>query len=479
MATLSAVRPEARLERTPAVGAGALGWAFSAAVMIAALLWPAIANRFPIVFYDTGGYLVAAIEGRPVHGRAASYGAFLWLGIPTAFWLNIIAQAALTVWLVVLTLRAHGLGGRPALALAVVAALAVLTGLPWYAAQLLPDIWLPDAVLALYLLAFRRRAIRRWEYAALIAVIAFAMASHLGTLGVIVGLVAVLPAMALFAGRLALPRPKLSGPAIAAAAGLLFALTSNLVLNGEFAFTRGGTNFLFGRLIQTGIAAQYLEDNCPDPRVGLCRYRRELPPDGDNWLWDAEGSPFYKLGGWDAFEPEARRIAVDSLRRYPLRHIGAFVQGTLEQFVMVQTGDGITPWTWNVHGAIEDYASVAYKRFVAARQQQELFDFTWINWVHVPIALVSIALLPLIVLLARRGRVSRRSAAFAAIVLLSLAGNAVICGALSNPHHRYQSRLVPLATLVIAIAALGRRAPPRRVDAAHAAALPAAGKPRG
>ncbi len=356
MADLSLARQEALFAPAYPRRAARLGWVVCGVLMIAALLWPAIANRFPIVFHDTGGYLATAIYGNPGNGRAAIYGAFLWLGIPTAFWLNILVQAAATAWLVVLTLRTHGLGGRPVLALAVVAGLAVLTGLPWYAAQLLPDIWLPDAVLAVYLLGLRRRAMRRWERVALVAVIAFAMASHMGTLGVILGLVAVLIVAAPFAARLSFPRPTLAGPAIGAAAGVLLALTSNLILNGEFAFTRGGPNFLFGRILQTGIAAQYLDDNCPDPTLRLCAYRRELSPDGDNWLWDAEGSPLYKLGGWDAFEPEAARIVKESLRQYPLQHLTAFIHGTLTQLVMVETGEGLTPWTWHVHEVFEDNA---------------------------------------------------------------------------------------------------------------------------
>ena len=464
MTDLSLGRREVLLSRAQAKRPAMLGWIICGGVMIAALLWPAVANRFPIVFYDTGGYLASAIGGDPGNGRAAIYGAFLWLGIPTAFWLNIVAQAAITVWLVTLMLRTHGLGGRPALALVIVAGLAVLTGLPWYAAQLLPDIWLPDAVLALYLLAFRRRALRGWQHFALIAIVAFAMASHLGTLGVAVGLVAVLAVAAPFARRLALPRPALSGPAVAVVAGVLLAPISNLILIDELAFTRGGPNFLFGRILQTGIAAQYLEDNCPDPTLRLCPYRNELPPDGDNWLWDSDGSPLYKLGGWDAFEPEAKRIVAGSLLQYPWQHLAAFLHGTFAQLVMVETGEDITPWAWHVHEVLEHQAPQAYSRFLAARQQQAPFDFAWLNYVHVPIALLSMALLPAVVLLARGGRVSRKMAALAAVVLLALVGNAVICGALSNPHHRYQSRLVPLATLTIVMAALTRPVTMRRSD---------------
>src|SRR6202163_2936805 len=115
-----------------------LSWTIAASVMIAALLWPALWNGFPIVFHDTGGYLARPFEGTLEFGRSAFYGAFLALGIPLGFWPHVVAQAALIAWLVVVTLRTHGFGGRPWLAAATVVGLSVLTGLAWYASHLMP-----------------------------------------------------------------------------------------------------------------------------------------------------------------------------------------------------------------------------------------------------------------------------------------------------------------------------------------------------
>ena len=39
-----------------------------------------------------------------------------------------------------------------------------------------------------------------------------------------------------------------------------------------------------------------------------------------------------------------------------------------------------------------------------------------------------------------------------AFILIALVGNAFICGALSNPHERYQSRVVWLAVLCVILA---------------------------
>lgn len=70
-----------------------LRWPLAALAMIAALLWPALWNGFPIVFYDTGGYLDAAVSGILANGRSTVYGMFLRLGISTSFWPNIVVQA--------------------------------------------------------------------------------------------------------------------------------------------------------------------------------------------------------------------------------------------------------------------------------------------------------------------------------------------------------------------------------------------------
>jgi hypothetical protein len=428
-------------------------WSLVFMLMPVALVWPAFSNGFPLVFYDTGGYLARPFEHTLEIGRSALYGAFLALGIPLDFWPNIMAQAVLTAWLVILTLRAHGLGHRPLVALLVVLVLAVLTSLPWYTAQLMPDVLVPQAVLALYLLAFRRLALRPWEVVLLCGAIAFAIASHMGTLGLMLGLMSVIVGLRLVGARFA--RPRLVAPAIAVVVGAALALFSNLAIAGRFAFTPGGATIAFVRLVDDGIARRYLDDKCPDSTIMLCAYRDELPTDRDTWIW-AEDSPLHKLGGWQNHEAEALRIITESLTLYPGHHLKSAFANTLEQFIRAKTGDGLAPWTWHVRATVERYAPNSYARFLAARQQKEQFDFTWINTVHIPVFAISVAALPFLVGLAGT-RIRKPTAALALFVFLALLVNAAICGVFASPHDRYQSRLAPLATFAVTIAALGRR----------------------
>ena len=79
------------------------------------LLAPAIWNRFPLLQYDTGGYLARWFEGYLVPSRSTVFGLFLNLFAQPDFWPVVVIQAALTVWVLALVLRALGFGGRPLL----------------------------------------------------------------------------------------------------------------------------------------------------------------------------------------------------------------------------------------------------------------------------------------------------------------------------------------------------------------------------
>src|SRR5471032_2740288 len=140
-------------------------------------------------------------------------------------------------------------------------------------------------------------------------------ATHMAAAGMCV---AVIGALWLVTGfkRLALPKPRLWFAAGSVAAGIAFCPISNFAITGSFAFTPGGSSFLFGRLIEDGIVARYLADQCPDASLRLCDYKATLPEDADDWLWDGN-SPFRILGDVTGFGDEERAIIMATLQRYP------------------------------------------------------------------------------------------------------------------------------------------------------------------
>jgi hypothetical protein len=432
-------------------------WLPATLLVLAALLAPAEWNGFPLIFADTGGYVLRPFAGTLEYGRSALYGAFLAAGIRLEFWPNVLLQAALALWIIALTLRTHLRGLTLAMLLLAIIALVVATSLPWTASQLIPDVFVLLAALALHLLAFQPQALTRAEIAGLVAVTAFAIASHMSILAMTLSLLAAYGLVRLFAHRFAFPIPHLALPLLAVAAGIGLALTSNAMIGGQFAFTPGGPNFLFARLLQDGIVQRHLDRACPDYSMRICDYRDELPTATEDWLWLPD-SPFYKMGGWQDFTPEAQRIILATLRTEPGANVLAAARDTLAQLVAVGTGDGISPEN-NQHAewALSEVAPKAMPHFRAAPQQNAQFDFTAINVVQLPLALLASAAAPIIFLLWRRRQPGISALALSAT--LALVANAAICGIFSSTNARYQSRLVPIATLTVLIAGIdgGRR----------------------
>src|SRR5881394_3919633 len=69
--------------------------------MIAPALW----NGYPLLQWDTGGYLARWYEGYLVPSRSTVFGLYLHYGESFGFWINIAAQSLVTLWLLQLTMR--------------------------------------------------------------------------------------------------------------------------------------------------------------------------------------------------------------------------------------------------------------------------------------------------------------------------------------------------------------------------------------
>jgi len=413
------------------------------------LLVPAIWNRFPLLQYDTGGYLVRWFEGYLVPSRSTVFGFYLNIFATPDFWPVVVLQAALTVWMLALLLRALGFGGRPLLLLGVTAALSVVTTLPWLTSILLTDIFAGLAVLAVHLLIFADGALRRWERNALVALIAFAAATHSATLAVILALLAAAALARWYFGIGAISG--IARGAAAVALGAIMLVSANCVVAGRLAWTPGGIALSFGRMLQDGIVDRYLADHCPEQRLKLCAHRRELPTDADVFFWSGQGSIFNNLGRFAGLGDEMSEIVVGSLRDYPLWQVEKALAATAHQLTRVATGEGVVNTIWHTYWAIDTFAPGSAAAMHAARQQHGETGFAAINRFHQPVALASMLLLVATMLLGWRREAFTDLGMLAATATAALMANAFVCGVLSNPHDRYGARLIWIAPLVITL----------------------------
>lgn len=431
----------------------ALIWSATVSAMALVLLVPALWNGFPLIFPDTGGYLERPLLGTLEMGRSALYGTFLLAGAPLWFWPNIAVQALVMARLIVLVLRVHGFA-RPALAFGVAVVLALTTSLPWFVSQLMPDVLFPAGVLAIYLLVFHMAALRISERAALGILIAFAVASHMALLGLGLSLVLTLFLLRKFP-IIRVPTPSVAPAAAALVLGLAVAPLSNFVITGKLSFTPGGASFFFNRLVEDGIVTRYLDKTCPDPSLRICAYRAEISTGYDDWLWRND-TPFWKLGGWQGYSDEQRRIILATLTSDPISHLTTAARAAFLQMVSFGTEVAFLPGenSYTV-GTMRDRLPSLYPALMAARQQATPFNAAPLNVIHVPVAALSI--FGLVAVLIWRRRFPDRIIALATTVVFALLINAAICGVFSHAAERYQSRLVPIAPLALLIALAARR----------------------
>jgi hypothetical protein len=424
-------------------------WALAILFCVALLIAPALWNHFPLLQWDTGGYLARWYEGYLVPSRAVIYGLILYAGVPFAFWPVLVLQAVLTIWIVALMLRAHGLGKRPWLLATTIAALAVASTLPWLTAILLTDIFCGLGVLALYLLLMRGERIRRGERIALVVLIAVSVATHSATFALLAGLLICAGLFAL-AVRGRMPARRLGHGMLALALGATLVFAADYTVSGRLAWTPGGFSIAFGRMLQDGIVKKYLDEHCPDAKLRLCAVKDRIPQDADTWFWGSD--LFDQMGRFAGLGQEMETIALNSLDEYPALQLKTAAIATVRQLIDVRTGEGVQDDLWHTRTIIERYTPTLAPAMRASREQQGEISFDAVNRLQYPAALAAMALLPLIVWLAWRGVVAVEIGELAAAIVLTLLGNAFICGVLSNPHDRYGARVAWLAVLAVVLA---------------------------
>jgi len=231
---------------------------------------------------------------------------------------------------------------------------------------------------------------------------------------------------------------------------LALILAANYVLTRQIFLTRAASPFVFARLMQDGIIKRLLDDTCPQSGYSLCASRSRLKTRADAWLW-APDSLFRVEGGFRGDHREESRMIADSMARYPFAQLKAALTDSVRQFFTFKTGDGIESQARILKPELQKMTPAQLPAYLGARQQQGHFRFAALNMIHVTVGALS--LLGLAVLL-QRAAIRRRweESALPGLVLVALIGNAIVCATFSNPHDRYQSRIIWLPTLVLALA---------------------------
>ncbi len=414
------------------------------------LLWPGFWNGYPLVFADTGTYLSQAIERYAGWDRPIFYSLFLLpLHMTVTTWPAIGVQALLVAYLLHL-LRGTLLPGTSVWWLLPLAgALAVVSPLPWFTSQLMPDVFTGVVVIALVLLAFATDRYSARERAWLIVLAAFAIAVHLSHVLLAITLLAVLlPLQRSWASA-----ARCIAPVVLAVAALM---SVNLAAFGRASLAPFGNVFLLARVIYDGPGMDVLRRDCPAAGWRLCPFVESMPSHWDDFLWRADG-PVALAGGAKLVSRDASAIVAAALVTEPGTQLLAFAGNSVQQFVRFSTGDGLQPWPRTVAPCIaRHFPGFENVAFATSRQSTDHLGVPRIlQMLHLTAAVAGIGGCCAIPFMAPRRHLAT---GLAIAVLAALLANAAVTGGLSGPHDRYQSRIMwlPPVVAILGIASLRR-----------------------
>jgi hypothetical protein len=421
---------------------------------LAALLYPALYNGFPLLYSDSGTYMQAGFENRSPIDRPVMYCLFIrHLSLAETIWLPLIAQTMLLLWLSKLFIEKIFLikNARKASAL-LLSIMALITGVSNYASQLMPDLFTGMFFMALILWFFGDFSKKR-EKILLFTALLFMAGIHYSNLALYAGLaVASVIARFFMFGRV--NRGWWLKFVYTGISVFLIVPFVNLLSEGRFYYSGANHVFLAGSLVNMGVMQDHLGRTCAAQPVFLCESRDKLKDmEAAGFLWSEESplcETYHKEHKtwqecWKERNSELGEIIKDILKNKRSREL--FLKASAQAFGKQLTDFEIGPLSaQGLHSApyyaFRDRFTRDYSAYSSAKQFTKNLSFEGESRIQLWSVCLSFIILAGLLY---TGRDQTRNKYFFCIwllLLLFLIGNAAVCGILSNPLNRYQARVI-------------------------------------
>jgi len=204
---------------------------------------------------------------------------------------------------------------------------------------------------------------------------------------------------------------------------------------------------IMARMIADGPGASYLREKCPQVGLVVCEFADRLQSNSDAFLWGtSSANGVYAPAPIDKRRElgnEQLRFAAAVLAHDPLGQIAAGLNDAFQQLKMVGLSD-LFMAAEEAFPRLPGVYSEGLARSLVGRKNFPIAIFSALTIVAAILSLIFVA----VILIRYWKIVSREQKIFCFVILLGLVSNALICGALSGPHERYQARLTWLIPLV-------------------------------
>lgn len=319
-------------------------WAFfTSAVLLGALclLWTAIENGYPLMYSDTGTYIGRSFTLELTGSRTIFYSLFIRATrIVDSLWVVVTIQALWTSWLLVrntVCLFPRGYG-RSFIALGIVVATVVCTGVARYVGWVMPDLFTSWLFLGGLLFYLSSHWMDRVMASISIGLAILVHNSHFALSGFVLALLYAV-------GILSRSRLSPSFWKILRDLTLLYVLVvaiSSLVnfsKGGTFVPVRGGPTFVINRFIHSGVLIKTLDRYCGEKKWKFCNHKelfRSKTGTRSWFLWRAD-SPISELGGWAQAGGEQSEVIGHAFRCCSWFILTTMVDDFVRQLVMINS----------------------------------------------------------------------------------------------------------------------------------------------
>jgi hypothetical protein len=430
-------------------------------------------NGYPLFFPDSGTYIRQAVKFEGVLDRPPFYSFFIELvHLRLSLWPIPFVQDVIACYVI---FRAFMIAfpsvGAPRMVLSIMFA-GLLTSLPWFSNQIMPDIFTPLIVLNLFIICLAWDHLVRAERVLIPVLLAGMIACHQAntpfTLFVLVA--ALLLGWSQGIPRRLLLRRTLLVIVPVGLAVLGQSLYSYVIIK-RFTPSPYAPVFLLARLLDDGPARRYLATACPAEGYALCQYQDALRGDSNAFLW-APDSPLWILlrerGKAETLD-EANAIVRGALRAYPGAALSDALRNAAMQFVHAATADENCPCLGDkADHVVAELFPHEYPSYLESMQNRGTLPWRMLGWIDGIVVIVS-AIFLAVLALRKRCALAGDAGRLLALIAWGCLVNAGLMGALSGVANRYQARivwLIPLFAVVILMSERLHRAAPADYSAA-------------
>lgn len=436
-------------------------------------LWPAFYTKYPLLFFDSGTYLLNGFLNELPISRPIFYCWFVrHISMAYTLWFVVIAQAAIMTYMLYMAVKVSGI--HRFRGLFVFLASVILSFTTWYAfenSMIMADFFMASSLLGLYILISKGK-LHPAHLVLVSLIVIFGNVSHLSNLPVIGGTFLSLVTLILIFRRFK-PGRELMGKIILSGAVVGFSWlllpSVNYMMSGSFTFSRVSNVVHFGKLLTTGMMQDFIREKCrEEPGFRLCKYEQMLDEYTrlDYFLW--QDSSFLYDGdcsqrGWEACwlekNDEYGKIISEfrGERKYLLRYLGNSWNIAIGQLtsIRIMTFPSLEENKAPIF-PIKHYFKDDVENFLGSRQFDERMSFPLINAVQNVVVLISLVLIAAwyIVPWLRR-RIPPNTGYLVIITFLSLLVNPVAIGLFAIYTGRFQGRIVWLVPFIALILVFG------------------------